>query len=162
MPHPPVGQARQSPRPSPPLDHADVILTLRGPARIAHAAGEAPAEWSRGIGRDGAAAVRYRATDGSHLGVERPVGASTNGRAVQQPSSLSTSAVVHDSDLVRVAFAKFETDAPTVVQRHRRDRASIFAPAIQKVCAWNRGRAAQGSQAFRHGLIAPPIRLERV
>jgi hypothetical protein len=37
-----------------------------------------------------------------------------------------------------------------------------FARAIQKFYVWSRGRAAQGSQAFRRGQAALLIRLERV
>ena len=37
-----------------------------------------------------------------------------------------------------------------------------FARAIRKSCVWDRGRAAQGSQAFRRGQAAPLIRLARV
>src|SRR3982074_466656 len=37
-----------------------------------------------------------------------------------------------------------------------------FARATRKSCVWGRGRAAQGSQAFRRGQAAPLIRLERI
>jgi hypothetical protein len=43
----------------------------------------------------------------------------------------STSVVIHDFDFVRVAFAKFETNAPAVVHRHRPFSAPIAFELVQ-------------------------------
>src|ERR1700731_3461630 len=59
-----------------------------------------------------------------------------------------TSVIIHDFDLVCVALAKFETNAPAVVHRHRPLSASIAFEFVQAQ-AFQRTEIAERSRNIR-------------
>src|SRR5882757_684463 len=93
----------------------------------------------------------------------------TNSRFNKRPACTtgaigSTSVVVDDFDLVCVAFAEFETDAPAVVHRHRPSSPSIAfelvqAHAFQRAEIAQRFGDIQGQQKIHGGLEVQPAKL---
>ena len=120
------------------LDHGDIVLPLQVQPKL-RAIAEISAEADSWIGGDLASAIQnIRDAPRWHADVERqPIGAQfpRSQLALQQTArvygrrhSVLSLVIVDDLDLVSVALAKLETDAPTCIHGHR---PLIFPPAFQ-------------------------------